>query len=116
MTTLYTWFKIQKPLVKVLIIALVAAISYGAYITAKATYNEYRFIKERAQRVEFIETRIDTLEARKQKELENIGKTVKKSRSNISKINKKKTQDEKTIDSLGVDANKRKRFLSDYEN
>lgn len=94
-------FKLTKNIKIGLAIAVLVLVVIS-YFAAKAAYHEYQFIKERADRVEFLETRVDTLESREQKELDNVSKTIKRSRSNKNNITKKQKEDEKNIDDTSV--------------
>lgn len=83
-----------------IIIAIVIVVIL--FFVGKAAYYKYQWLNEKISRVESLETRIDTLESRKTKEIKSISNNVLKSRVTKNKITNKLKEDEAVIDNTDV--------------
>ena len=81
---------------------ILVILAFIGYFVSRAVYAEYQLMKEKVDRIESIEIRIDTLENRKDKELKSISNNVTKSRVTKTKITDKQKEDEATIDNTNV--------------
>ena len=100
---------------KILIIGLFLFSLYALYQGTQKAYYKYKYINSQIERIESLQTRIATLELRSEREIENISKSVKRSRKSSNATNKKRIEDEKIIDNKPVSDNELNDFLSKYE-
>lgn len=101
---------------KVYLIITATVLVVIGYYKAEAAWSKWKLKIEKLDRIESLEVRIDTLESRSQKEVEKINKTVNRSRKKSTATNKKRIEDEKAIDAKPITDDKRKRFLSRFDN
>ena len=87
---------------KLKIYAVIVVISVILYFVGQSAYYKYQWFKEKINRVESIEVRLDTLENRKNKEIKSISNNVTKSRNTKTNITNKLKKDEETIDNSDV--------------
>jgi len=99
---------------KILIIGLLGFSLYALYQGTQKAYYKYKYINSQIKRIESLQTRIDTLELRSEREIENMSKSVKRSRKSSNATNNKRIEDEKTIDNKPVSDNELNDFLSKY--
>ena len=100
---------------KILIIGLLGFSIYALYQGTQKAYYKYKYITSQIERIASLQTRIDTLELRSEREIENISKSVKRSRKSSNATNNKRIEDEKTIDNKPVSDNELNDFLSKYD-
>lgn len=114
MSIIYTWFKIQKPLVKLLLVIILAVSVFAIIQTARYSISEYKRLKSIEEKYDREFEKMQNHDKEELKIVEDAKQSTTSALKKNEAINQNTADYEKTVDTSSISDDDIYDFISDY--